>query len=67
MTPKSVRPLAAARAGWPIACLLGQLGLPLYRFTDVDNPRARTLRPTRRYRWDASAFPDNSSKNKEDT
>ena len=31
---------ADCRSGGPIACLLEQLGLPLYRFTDDDNPAA---------------------------
>ena len=29
---------ADCRAGGTVACQLGQLGLPLYRFTDDDNP-----------------------------
>ena len=32
---------ADCRAGGSIACLLGQLGLPLYRFTDDDNPASQ--------------------------
>ena len=35
--PDSVRD-ADCKNGGPVACILGQLGLPLYRFTDDDNP-----------------------------
>jgi hypothetical protein len=38
--PDSVRD-ADCKKGGPVACILAQLGLPLYHFTDDDNPASQ--------------------------
>src|SRR5262245_62043655 len=38
--PDSVRD-AVCKNGGPVACVLGQLGLPIYRFVDDDNPASQ--------------------------
>ena len=44
--PDSVRD-ADCKNGGPVACILAQLGLPLYRFTDDDNPASQNAQVDR--------------------